>query len=79
MAELSADQTVRFRADYPFVYARALLALTELARAGTTPPFSFGPADQRALHEQGLVVTGQDITAPAELLRRDPGLTEVTE
>lgn len=75
MAE--AVQTVRFRSRQRFVYARSLLALTELARTWTGPPFTFGPASVDGMEQQGLVVSGPDISQVLELLGKDPGLVEV--
>jgi hypothetical protein len=69
--------TARFRARQRFVYARALLALTELARADTAPEFHFGPMNLEGMVRQGLVISGDNIDAPAAVLKADPGLTEV--
>lgn len=69
--------TVRYRAQHNHVYATALLALFELARDATTPEFSFGPIGLKAIREQGLLVSGEDLSAVTDSLAKVAGLTEV--
>lgn len=68
--------TARFRSQTRYGYSRALLALTELARRHDGPEFSFGPLSLDGLEQQGLVLSGEDITSPLALLRADVLLTE---
>lgn len=70
-------ETARFRSLRRLDYARALIALTELARTWDGPEFSYGPMSLAGLEQQGVVISGEDITGPA-LLRRDSAFTEVT-
>jgi len=68
--------TLRFRALQRYSYARALLALTELARTGP-PGFSFGPLNLSALESQGLTVTSESPDLIRDVLGRVPGVIEV--
>ncbi len=72
-----AEQTLRWRGLYRYIYAKALVALTEHARENPEPEFSFGPMDLRALVSQGLVVTGSDLTAVRDILDGIHGLSQV--
>jgi len=67
--------TIRYRAESRFTYARALLELVTHARQGQED-FSFGPLDLGALERNGLAVTGPDLTAVRKVLAKVPGLSE---
>jgi hypothetical protein len=69
--------TLRYRALQRYSYARALLALTELARSSPGPAFSFGPMDLGALERNGMVVTGDDLAAVQQALTAVPGVVQV--
>jgi len=69
-----ADQTIRFRAESRITYARALVALTRIARE-TARDFEYGPLDMAALEDQGLVLTGSGVTEWADdFMGQVPGL-----
>lgn len=70
-------ETVRYRAQHNHVYGTALIELFRLARSGTTPEFQFGPIGLKAIREQGLVISGEDLSAVTDSLSRVAGLTEV--
>jgi hypothetical protein len=70
-------ETVRFRALRRLDYARGLVALTELARAWDGPEFSYGPMSITGMEQQGIVISGEDVTGPAGLIARDPAFFEV--
>lgn len=70
-------ETVRFRALRRLDYARALIALTELARTWDGPEFSYGPMSLAGMEQQGVVITGDDVAGPAGLLRKDSAFIEV--
>lgn len=69
--------TLRFRALQRYSYAQALLALFDLARAHTSPPFSFGPMELTSLEQRGLLVSGPDLSSVREALGKVPGVVEV--
>lgn len=69
--------TLRFRALQRYSYARALLALTELARNNPGPAFSFGPMELGSLERSGLTVSGPDLTSVSQALAKVPGVVEV--
>lgn len=68
--------TLRYRALQRYSYARALLALTELARTGP-PGFEFGPMDLGSMERNGLTVTGDDLASVSQVLARVPGVVEL--
>jgi len=69
--------TVRYRALQRYSYARALLALVELAREHQGPSFEFGPADLAVMERNGLTVTGDDLNAVQQALGQVPGIVEM--
>lgn len=69
--------TLRFRALQRYSYAQTLLALTDLARAHTSPPFEYGPMELSSLERSGLLVTGPDLTSVSQALAKVPGVIEV--
>lgn len=70
-----ASSTSRYYAASRHVYARALLRLSAYARAHADD-FSFGPLDLAALENQGLTITGSDLTGAREVLSKIPGLVQ---
>jgi hypothetical protein len=71
-------ETRRYRAISNVAYSHAIMALLQLARNWDGPEFSFGPADSlHALREQGLVVSGEDLSGVTDSLSKVAGLTEV--
>jgi hypothetical protein len=69
--------TQRYRALQRYSYALALLALFDLARAHTSPPFSFGPMELTSLERRGLMVSGPDLTSVSQALAKVPGVVQV--
>jgi hypothetical protein len=69
--------TLRFRALQRYSYAQALLALFDLAREGTSAPFTFGPMVLTALEQRGLLVSGPDLTSVSQALAKVPGVVQV--
>lgn len=69
--------TLRYRGLYRLAYARALLALVELAREQPRPAFSFGPLQLSSLEQQGLTVSGPDLSGVEAALSSIHGLVEV--
>lgn len=67
----------RWRAATRASYAIALRDVIIYARAHPEPDFAFGPIDLNALEEQGIVVSGEDLTGVSDVLAKVPGLTEV--
>jgi hypothetical protein len=73
------EQTIRFRAESRVVYAKALIALTRVARE-TDRDFTYGPLNAVAAVEQGLVVSGPDVLAWADdFMKQVPGLHRADE
>jgi hypothetical protein len=70
-------ETIRYRALYRIIYARALLALVEYSRERPHPPVQFGPLDITKMERNGLTVTGTDLTGVAAVLAKVHGLVEV--
>jgi len=68
--------TVRYFAASRLTYARALLELVTYARDHLFEDFSAGPLDLAALENQGLAVSGSDLTGVQELLEKIPGLSQ---
>jgi hypothetical protein len=71
------DSTLRFRAASRVSYARAVLGLARLARSGKD--FTFGPVYLPALEDQGLVVSGPDLSWADDFLAQVPGLHRAAE
>lgn len=69
--------TKRYRGLYRIAYGRALLALVELARQTPNPVFSFGPMQLTAMEQQGLTVSGEDLSQVEDVLKDIHGLIEV--
>jgi hypothetical protein len=67
--------TLRWFAADRKTYVWALIDLVTYART-STHDFSFGPLDLAALENQGLAVTGSDLSGVAELLSKVPGLVQ---
>ena len=69
--------TLRYRALSRYTMARALEALVTYAREHPQPPYVFGPLDLGALIGNGLLVTGEDLSGPQQVLALVPELVEV--
>jgi len=69
----TAITTLRYRAVMRLAYSVALLRLMEYARSGREE-FKFGPVDLDALEDQGLVVSGPDLSGVLTILADIPGL-----
>jgi hypothetical protein len=70
-----ADRTIRYRAGTRYTYAQALVDLAEYAR-GHQDDFTFGPLDVSALEQQGLAVSGPDLSGVRKVLAGIPGLIQ---
>lgn len=66
-------QTVRYRSGIRLAYAVALLALMEHARQ-SGEDFEYGPLDLSAAEDQGLVISGHDVSGAELALAGIPGL-----
>jgi hypothetical protein len=66
-------ETFRYWAPSRLVYARALVALVEHARA-SSDDYTFGPLELAELARHGLVVSGPHMASVAQVLREVTGL-----
>lgn len=69
--------TLRYRALSRYTMARALEALTAYAREFPQPAFDYGPLDLEVLTTHGLLVSGEDLAGPQQVLSVIPELVEV--
>lgn len=70
------DQRQTYRTDSTLASCAALVALLQLART-SSEEFSFGPTSWQAIEQQGITVSGTDITAAKHTLAAIPGVVEV--
>ncbi len=73
---MAEHQTLRYFADSRITLGMALIKLLEYAR-DHAEDFEVGPLSLATLVTSGLTISGPDLTGPAEVLSRVPGLVEV--
>lgn len=71
------SESIRYHAASRYTYAVAISRLLDLARWQDGPGFQFGPVRLADLEQNGLEVTGTDLSGVSDVLRQVPGLARI--